>query len=404
MKSSILYISYDGMLEPLGQSQVLAYLERLAGDYDIHLLSFEKPADWSDVAARKAVAARLQRAQICWHPHRYHKLPTAPATAFDIFVGALAGLWLTWRHGVRIVHARSYVPAVMALIIKRLTGAKFLFDMRGFWANERVDGGLWPRDGRLYRVAKRLERRFLLDADHVVSLTHAAVREMEQFDCLRGRMPPMTVIPTCADLARFLPLPKPAEAAPFTLGYVGAVGTCYQFDLAASVFMILRSQCPRARFLIINKGAHDYISAQLVAAAVPLEAVELREARHADVPALMARMDAGVFFYRPDFSAQARAPTKLAEFLGCGIPCLSNSGVGDMAAILETERVGVAVDTLGAPALAVGVHRLLELCAEPGITARCTHAALSHFSLEEGVKQYARIYRELEGSARGDES
>ena len=79
------------------------------------------------------------------------------------------------RHHLRIVHARSYVAAVMALALKRLTGAKFVFDMRGFWADERIDGGLWPRDGRMYRVAKWFERRFLLNADHVVSLTHTDV-------------------------------------------------------------------------------------------------------------------------------------------------------------------------------------------------------------------------------------
>src|SRR3954453_19797515 len=39
----ILYISYDGMLEPLGQSQVVAYLEMLAPGRRIHLISFEKP-------------------------------------------------------------------------------------------------------------------------------------------------------------------------------------------------------------------------------------------------------------------------------------------------------------------------------------------------------------------------
>ena len=46
MKPRVLYISYDGMLEPLGQSQVLAYQERLAANASLHLLSFEKPEDW----------------------------------------------------------------------------------------------------------------------------------------------------------------------------------------------------------------------------------------------------------------------------------------------------------------------------------------------------------------------
>ena len=119
------------------------------------------------------------------------------------------GLLLILRYGFRIVHARSYVPAVMALVIKRLTGVRFLFDMRGFWADERVDGGLWRREGRMFRVAKWFERRFLLAADHVVSLTVAAVREIERFPYLGDAMPPVTVIPTCADLSRFRIQAKP---------------------------------------------------------------------------------------------------------------------------------------------------------------------------------------------------
>ena len=44
-RDGLLYISYDGMLEPLGQSQVIAYLERLTDLARIHIVSFEKPAD-----------------------------------------------------------------------------------------------------------------------------------------------------------------------------------------------------------------------------------------------------------------------------------------------------------------------------------------------------------------------
>ena len=50
----VIYVSYDGAAEPLGQSQVVAYLERLAADCDIDLISFEKPSD-----DRDAVGARL---------------------------------------------------------------------------------------------------------------------------------------------------------------------------------------------------------------------------------------------------------------------------------------------------------------------------------------------------------
>ena len=103
----VLYLSYDGMLEPLGQSQVLAYLERLASDRRIHLLSFEKPADLADTAARARVAQRIAAAGINWHSLTYHKRPSALATAWDILAGLATGSALAWRHRLRIVHARQ---------------------------------------------------------------------------------------------------------------------------------------------------------------------------------------------------------------------------------------------------------------------------------------------------------
>ena len=394
MASGLLYIAYDGMLEPLGQSQVLAYLERLAIDRPIHLLSFEKPEDWAEAHARSRVQARMDAAGIHWYPRRYHKRPSAVATSWDIGVGILGGLWLVLRHRLHIVHARSYVAAVMAFALKRMTRARFVFDMRGFWADERVDGGLWPRDGRMYRVAKWFERHFLLRADHVVSLTQAAVREMERFDYLQGHLPPMTVIPTCADLTRFVPTTAPR--AGFVLGYVGSAGTWYLFDAAVACFAQLLKLRPDARWLIINRNEHDYIRERLAAGGVSMDAVELRTADHSEVPAQMARMHAGVFFIKPVFSKQASAPTKLAEFLGCGIPCLGNAGVGDMAAILEGERVGVALTDFSAASLQQGLEQLIELVSEPDIQSRCVAAAQRHFSLDEGVARYRSIYAALD--------
>lgn len=395
MKSDVLYISYDGMLEPLGQSQVLAYLKHLAAGRSIHLISFEKLEDWSDSVARERVARDIADAGIIWHPLRYHKRPSALATSWDIAVGIASGLSLVLRHRLRIVHARSYVASVMALAIKRMTGAAFVFDMRGFWADERVDGGLWPREGRMFRVAKGFEKRFLLAADHVVSLTHAAVHEMKRFPYLATRMPPMTVIPTCADLARFKPTSTQRGSGGFVLGYVGSAGTWYLFDEVVACFAQLLRSRPEARFLIVNRGEHAYIRDRLAAVGVPNGAVELTTATHSEVPLQMARMDAGIFFIKPVFSKQASAPTKLAEFLGCGIPCLGNAGVGDMAEVLEGERVGVALEAFDQASLVNGLERLLELVADPDVSARCVSTARRHFSLDEGVVRYGNVYRQL---------
>ena len=392
----VLYISYDGVLEPLGQSQVLAYLKRLAVDRRIHLVSFEKKEDWINASERERISLDIANAGIVWHPLRYHKRPSTLATAWDISLGTVVGLWLILRYKLNIVHARSYVSSVMALVLKSLTGAKFLFDMRGFWADEKIDGGSWSRTGHLYKVTKKLEQRFLLAADHVVSLTHAAVAEMRKFPYLEGCMPPVTVIPTCADLTRFVHVESRANNV-FVLGYVGSVGTYYLFDEVIACFVQLRLMLPEARLLVVNRGQHHYLRDRLFAAGVPDAVIELTSATHEEMPRQIARMNAGIFFIKPVFSKQASAPTKLAEFLGCGIPCLSNSGVGDMAEVLEGEGVGVALASFNDATLKVGLIQLLQLANNPETPARCVAAAQRHFSLDSGVARYRGIYDLLAG-------
>ncbi|MDZ4326219.1 MAG: hypothetical protein U1A73_14585 [Pseudomonas sp.] len=179
--------------------------------------------------------------------------------------------------------------------------------------------------------------------------------------------------------------------------YYGSAGTWYLFDEVATCFAQLLRMRPDARFLIVNRGEHAYIRDRLAAAGVPDSAVELTSATHAEVPRLMARMDAGVFFIKPVFSMQASAPTKLAEFLGCGIPCLGNAGVGDMAEVLEGEQVGVALNAFDEASVVAGLAQLLALTADPGARARCVAAAQKHFSLDEGVRRYRAIYEQFDG-------
>ena len=391
----ILYVSYDGMLEPLGQSQVLAYLERLAGCRSIHLISFEKKADWEQADLREAVRARIGRAAIRWHPLAYHKTPTGPATAFDIAAGTAKALAVALRHHVGLVHARSYVAGLIALAVKRATGADFLFDMRGLWADERVDGGLWPAGSTLYRAAKRAERSLLLGADHVVMLTSASKEEISKFPYLGGHAPPISVIPTCADLDRFR-IQGPLTREPFVLGYVGSVGTWYLLDEMLRCFASLRASVPAARLLIVNRGEHALIRDRAGALGVAPEDMEIVSARHAEMPAQIARMSAAMALIRPTYSKLASAPTKIAEYLGCGVPCLGNRGIGDVEQVLEGKRVGVVASAISETALAEATNRLLELVGEPSLQQRCRKVAEEMFSLDAGVAAYDEIYRSLQ--------
>lgn len=394
-----LYISYSGLMEALGQSQVLEYLKLLAGSHEIDLITFEKREDWDDLDRRDALVAEVRRAGIRWTPLRYHRTPSIPATAFDVVRGLAVASRIVSQRRIQIVHARSYIPALVALHLKRRFGVRFVFDLRGFWPDEKVDAGTWTHGSATYRLAKKLERSALLSADVVVSLTHAGVRAMQTFDYLQGREKWFEVIPTCTNLELFVP-PDTASADRtdrFRLGYVGNVGGSYMFDPVLTVFSTIQSVVPAARLTLINKGQHETIRHHLASRGVSAQHVDCQAMQFRDVPNAMREMDATAFFIKPTYSKLASAPTKLGEFLACGVPCMINDGVGDMGTIVREEGVGVVLQSLDADAIRTGTHQLIALARDPAVRERCVRTAAKYFSLRAGAESYDRVYHRLLG-------
>ena len=396
MIPAVLYISYDGMLEPLGESQVVSYLELLSTDTKIFLISYEKQDDWRGIDRRQAMKNKLGASNVYWIPLKYHNSPGLLATVYDVAAGIFVAGRLLKKHDIRIIHARSYVAAVIALFFKKCFSVGFLFDMRGFWADERVDAGYWNKSGYLYRIVKRLEQSFLVNADSVVALTHCAVKEMRQFPYFGGDIPDFDIITTCTDLNIFslAPLYGVRSDAVLNIGYVGSVDGGYLFDEVLIFFKMLKNKMPNVHLKIVNKGQHEFIFEKLKSFDL-ISSSSVEELTRMEMPHAMREMSLGVFFYKPSYARKATAPTKMGEFLGCGVPCITNRGVGDAEEILTSGRVGVALEDFNKESMEKGLSAVLELVADPDIRSRCALVSKNQFSIEDGVRKYRKIYRKI---------
>jgi glycosyltransferase involved in cell wall biosynthesis len=158
----------------------------------------------------------------------------------------------------------------------------------------------------------------------------------------------------------------------------------------------LRLQRPGARLLIANRGEQPLVRTRLAALGIDQPDVEITAANHQGMPGLIARMTAGMALIKPCFSKIASAPTKLAEYLGCGVPCVGNVGVGDMEEILRGREVGVALDNMSEAAIREGVGQLLQLASQADLQRRCRMVAEELFSVDAAVASYDSIYRQLD--------
>lgn len=380
-RTKVTYISYDGIGEPLGRSQVLAYLRRLAPDFEITLISFEK-----SLHDNARIRAELTGLGIRWRPLRYHRRPPVVSTVLDVLAGVRALVGVARGGRPAIVHVRSYVSALIALLAHRATGAKLLFDIRGFWADERIEGGIWPEDGILYRIAKRCERWFFSRADAIVTLTRASIPQIRQW--VGPRDVEIDVIPTCVDLDRFSGRPA-RDDGPHAV-WSGSIGTWYRFDLTAAVARALSMP-----LTVLTRQT------ELAASVLDGYPGVVRSMAPEEVPSQLFAGDVGLCLIRSSFSKLASAPTRFAEYLATGMPVVVTTGVGDLEAIVTDDRVGVVLRSEDEQSIRQAADEVRSMAADPEVRERCRRCAQARFDADAGAAAYAAIYRRLTSPATG---
>lgn len=400
-----LYICYQSLFDPLTQTQVVAYLEGLARDgYTILLLTFE-PRPLSSVETRER-EDQIAAKGIAWRWLRYHKRPTIPATAWDILSGIVLGWRLGRQHHINLVHARAHVPGSIALILKWLTGAKMLFDIRGFMAEEYADAGVWSEHGLLFRMTKNAERRLVRAADGIVVLTEKAKTLLQEWypDEVSGK--PIQVIPCCVDRRGFSPTgvkPKPSNGASqgTTIVYTGKLGGWYPVDDMVRFVAIASRHIPDLCWQVWTQSESVYLRRQI--SEQKLDRVRIGRVEPDALPNELVHADSALSLYRRNLSAPACSPTKIGEYLAAGLPVVSSSGIGDVDALLRNEAgdhgggpVGVLVKDLTESSLDAAAVELKFLLKDAHLSERCRAVAAKRLDLERvGWVRYRQLYSHL---------
>ena len=398
-RARILYLSHNGLTEPLGRRQVLPYVAGLAlRNFEFTVVSFEK----TETAVPEAVA-RVQEiamaADVCWKPMRYHNRPRLLGTAINIGQGLARCLRLA--PGVDLIHARSTVPALIARVTSRLTGKPWIFDLRGLLAQEYVDAGHWREGDWVTKVTAATERKLVRAADGLVTLTHRVAAELPvPVRATHGR--PAAVVPCSVDLAVFHPSENWRREVRSELGwgngekvlvYSGSLGSWYQLAEMLDFFAVASESIAGLRFLLLTP--HLARAQSAVQEKGLASRVIVRHLGPDAVPRFLAAADAGICFLGKHPSKIASSPTKYAEYLAAGLPVVTNGWIGD-AAMLAGEAPWILVDAFSRFAYQQAAERLATLLASPGSTREESRAlAAREFGLETAIARYESLYRQV---------
>ena len=409
---NVLFLSYNGLLEPILESQAVPCLERLTErGFRFILLTYEKKRDLEHAGAKeiRAIKDRLYSGGIEWRYLRYHKSPRIFATLFDIFSGALYSLYLIAARRVSIVHVRGITPGTIMILISGFVRARILFDMRGRLAEEMAAGGLWEEGSLTFRLIKLAEKRLLETADAVTVLTKRHFELNRSLDYLNKRDIPKDIIPCSVDMERFGYNTKDAADfrkglgldSRFVLMYPGKIGTFYFMEHMLDFYKTALDDIPDAVFVVLTTDETEEFRAKADSLGIRHDSlVIVRNVAYADMPRHLEIADAGIFFINP-YNKMGSSPIKMGEFLACGVPVIINPGIGDTEDLVRENRVGVVVENMDKEHYRSALKALLELKKEgDALKLRCRDTARRRLSLDDAVAKYADIYKILRGSGQ----
>ncbi len=392
-RCSIIYLTYDGLTDPLGQSQILPYLSGLSRyGHSITIISFEKSDRFKQ--GKKRIESLCNDSSIEWFPLIYSKTPPVLSTVYDIIKLRNLALRQFKTKRFHVIHCRSYITSLVGIYLKKRFKVKFIFDMRGFWADERVDGSIWNLNNPIYRVIyrffKKMERSFLKSADAIVSLTEKAKPYLIEWGASSNKI---VVIPTCTDLQLFNPdtitddqkrllkLNLGFNSDDFIITYIGSWGSWYMTDEMLSFFSFMRKHRLNSKLLIISQDS------------VPLDKftysqdVVVIKAMRSEVPLLLSISSLSIYFIKPLFSKTASSATKLGELIAMRIPLVTNSGVGDVEQILQNYNNSFIIDEFTTD----WYQRAASYFDKP-IKLEENIALYDYFSLTRGIELYHKLY------------
>lgn len=384
IRKKILYITFDGILQPLGKSQIIPYLKKLSYDYEIHILSFERKIKINE---KKEFYNYLNEKKIKWNIFHIDKFKLNNLIKL-IFLLIKLPIYVFYKK-IDIIHCRSYIPGIFGLYLKTITNTKYIFDIRGFWPDEKLEGNYWKKDSYKYKFFKFIEKYIFIYSNCIITLTKNSREKIFQIN--KSIHKNINVIPTCVDINEYKISNKIIDKNLIKLCYLGSIGGWYNFSKCIEFCNLINSKF-KIELIIINDNQHDEIEDMIKNKKISFN-YSINKVSHDKINLKLNDVDFGIFFIDPKPSKIASCPTKMGEFLSKGIFCISNDGIGDTKEILNYNNSGLSLPNLDNDTLKKYAQKLIKIIENNEINKQLIRETASKFlNLDNAVVKIKEIY------------
>ncbi|WP_370089236.1 hypothetical protein [Ekhidna sp.] len=353
-RKNTLLLIYNSFNDPLFQNLILEYIKTLSQntkDGMYHLVTFEQSEFKVAASDIPSIKKELVQYRIDWHPLQFHSGRfLLLKKAWDFINAFFLVLLLRVRYKLNILFCFANVSAAMGVVLAKVLRMKMIVYSYEPHSEFQVELGLWKKNGLKYKVMSRLEQLAGLHADYILTGTRHMVERLQ----VLGSKAKIFRAPTAVDenqfqfnvskrleIRRELKLEKRKVFI-----YPGKFeGLYYSPEVFVTLCNQIKSLFEDAFFLVATNFDLEILEEEFQAQGLSKDSFLLRPfVPMNEMPSYLAASDMGIVAIPPTPAQKFRSPTKVAEFLLCGLPYIVSRGISEDDEVARTEGVGVEVE------------------------------------------------------------
>ena len=384
----VFYLSYDSLIEDISNSQILPYLKFFSKKYKIDVFSFEKKNYLKKYFL-------LKDNLLDYNINTYFSYYFKSKNLLYIFYLLKAIIYINYKiltKKYEIIHIRSLMPCLFLMPSILFIKSNIIFDIRGFWIDEKVDRYGLKKNTYKYFFFKNLEKYIFNISKSIICLTfHSQNIIINQYNISKKKI---SVIPTCVDTNYFKSINQNKNTDFTKIVYLGTTKGAYDISKILLNFKSLISANKNYYLTVITKDDHSELNNKFIKANISNSFYKIISLDRNKLVNELSYNDIGIFYLNENFSIQASFPTKIAEFLSLGIPIICNNFNEDINFYINQYEVGIIYNFK--EDLKNNFNNIIDkIKSNKNIKKNCRNLAKQKLSLDYSFNKYQMIYDNL---------
>lgn len=389
----VLYLCPDGILDDLGQTQVLPYIFGLnEKGYNFIIFSFERSDRKKEEFIKQDYI--LKNKNILWY---YLPFYSAKYNRFlRLFFGAFKLIYINRKHKIDLVHLRSINAGIIYFFSN--INKKYLYDIRSF-AGQHGDYGLIKKSSLLIKILFFLEKKLIKNASGIVVLDKSGSDYIkEHFICNA----PYKIIPTSTEVNKFnvIKKQKVSNRKMIKFVFLGGAQFPYMPKKALEFIHYLLKNNINCSVDIINQRHHKFLEKVLKEVDFPRDKIKIFPLKPCEVKRNLSNYDCGLVFIQTGNWIRMSSPTKIGEYLAAGLHVLGLQGI-DVLDRLSKETNSVDILPKSFKNITYDLNHIIKILENIKSSKRREESikiAKKYYDLNNAIKNYFDLYLTIENN------